>query len=60
MIPQPQKVARLWFPKFTEHTTPIHQDFVHFQGCHENLDVLESRWRLPARTGRTGRPARFS
>lgn len=37
MIPQPQKVARLWFPKFTEHTTPIHQDFVHFQGCHENL-----------------------
>ncbi|MBM82091.1 MAG: phytanoyl-CoA dioxygenase [Planctomycetaceae bacterium] len=37
MMPQPQKVARLWFPKFTEHTTPIHQDFVHFQGTHENL-----------------------
>ncbi len=37
MIPQPQKVARLWFPKFTEHTTPIHQDFVHFQGTHDNL-----------------------
>jgi hypothetical protein len=37
MMPQPQKVARLWFPKYTEHTTPIHQDFVHFQGTHDNL-----------------------
>lgn len=37
MMPQPQKVARLWFPKFTAHTTPIHQDFVHFQGTHDNL-----------------------
>ena len=37
MMPQPQKVARLWFPEFTEHTTPIHQDFVHFQGTHDNL-----------------------
>lgn len=37
MMPQPQKVARLWFPRYTEHTTPIHQDFVHFQGTHDNL-----------------------
>jgi hypothetical protein len=37
MMSQPQKVARLWFPKFTEHTTPIHQDFVHFQGTQDNL-----------------------
>ncbi len=37
MIPQPQKVARLWFPNFTDHTTPTHQDFVHFQGTHDNL-----------------------
>ena len=37
MMPQPQKVARLWFPKFTEHTTPTHQDFVHFQGPEDNL-----------------------
>ena len=37
MIPQPQKVARLWFPKYTAHTTPIHQDFVHFQGAYDNL-----------------------
>lgn len=37
MMPQPQKVARLWFPKFTDHTTPVHQDFVHFQGTYDNL-----------------------
>ena len=32
VLPHPQKIARLWFPKYTDHTTPIHQDFVHFQG----------------------------
>jgi hypothetical protein len=32
IMPHPEKIARLWFPKYTEHTTPIHQDFVHFQG----------------------------
>lgn len=37
VMPQPQKVARLWFPKYTDHTTPIHQDFVHFQGSYDNL-----------------------
>ena len=36
-MPHPQKIARLWFPKFTEHTTPIHQDFVHFQGSFDTL-----------------------
>lgn len=35
VMPHPQKIARLWFPKYTEHTTPIHQDFVHFQGNFE-------------------------
>ena len=25
------------FPKYTDHTTPIHQDFVHFQGSYDNL-----------------------
>ncbi len=35
VLPHPQKVARLWFPKFTRHTTPVHQDFVHFQGNFE-------------------------
>ena len=32
VLPHPQKIARLWFPKYTAHTTPVHQDFVHFQG----------------------------
>ena len=31
-IPLPGKKARIWFPRFTEHTTPLHQDFVHYQG----------------------------
>ena len=32
VFPHPAKIARIWFPQFTEHTTPVHQDFVHFQG----------------------------
>ena len=35
VLPHPQKIARLWFPKYTDHTTPIHQDFVHFQGVYD-------------------------
>ena len=34
-LPHPMKIARLWFPQFTEHTTPVHQDFVHFQGSYD-------------------------
>ena len=37
IIPHPQKIARIWFPKYTEHTTPTHQDFVHFQGSFDNI-----------------------
>ena len=37
VLPHPQKIVRMWFPKYTEHTTPFHQDFVHFQS---NLEVL--------------------
>ncbi len=33
----PQKICRMWFPQFTEHTTPVHQDFVHFQGNYETF-----------------------
>lgn len=36
-MPHPQKIARLWFPQYTEHTTPAHQDFVHFQGNYQTL-----------------------
>jgi hypothetical protein len=35
VMPHPQKIARLWFPQYAEHTTPIHQDFVHFQGTYQ-------------------------
>ena len=37
IMPHPQKVARIWFPKYTEHTTPTHQDYVHFQGSWNTL-----------------------
>ncbi|MCJ8331796.1 MAG: phytanoyl-CoA dioxygenase family protein [Lentisphaeria bacterium] len=33
VLPHPAKITRMWFPKYTKHTTPRHQDFVHFQGC---------------------------
>jgi ectoine hydroxylase-related dioxygenase (phytanoyl-CoA dioxygenase family) len=36
-IPLPGKKARIWFPRFTEHTTPLHQDFVHYQGSVQTL-----------------------
>ncbi len=36
-IPLPGNKARLWFPRFTEHTTPMHQDFVHYQGSVDTL-----------------------
>jgi len=35
VLPHPSKVARLWFPQNTLHTTPAHQDFVHFQGTYD-------------------------
>ena len=35
VLPQPQKICRLWFPRYTQHTTPTHQDFVHFQGSYD-------------------------
>ncbi len=37
IMAHPQKIARIWFPHYTEHTTPTHQDFVHFQGSYANL-----------------------
>ena len=35
VLPHPNKIARLWFPQYVEHTTPVHQDFVHFQGAYD-------------------------
>ena len=39
VLVHPSKVARLWFPQYTDHTTPIHQDFVHFQGSFDTYTV---------------------
>ena len=39
ILPHPSKIARLWFPQYTEHTTPFHQDFVHFQSNFEVISV---------------------
>ena len=30
IMPHPHKIARIWYPQYTDHTTPTHQDFVHF------------------------------
>ena len=38
-MPHPAKIARIWFPQYTEFTTPIHQDFVHFQGSFDTLTL---------------------
>ncbi|MEE2990388.1 MAG: phytanoyl-CoA dioxygenase family protein [Planctomycetota bacterium] len=51
VMPQPQKVARLWFPKYTDHTTPIHQDFVHFQGSFDNLTCWTPVGNCPSELG---------
>lgn len=48
---QPQKVARLWFPNYTAHTTPIHQDFVHFQGTTRNLTAWTPVGECPLELG---------
>ncbi len=37
VFPHPHNIIRLWFPHYTRHTTPFHQDFVHFQS---NLEVI--------------------
>ena len=37
VLVHPSKVARMSFPQSDRHTTPIHQDFVHFQGSYHTL-----------------------
>ena len=37
VFPHPHKIMRIWFPQYTKHTTPFHQDFVHFQS---NLELI--------------------
>ena len=51
VIPIPQKIARIWFPQFTMHTTPVHQDFVHFQGNFETFTVWSPVGACPIELG---------
>ena len=51
VLPHPHKVARLWFPQFTDHTTPAHQDFVHFQGNFETLTCWSPVGECPVELG---------
>ena len=60
VLPHPQKIARLWFPKYTTHTTPIHQDFVHFQGNFQTYTCWAPVGRLPDRVGRLGSSTGFA
>ena len=51
ILPHPQKIARLWFPQYTEHTTPIHQDYVHFQGSFDTWTAWAPVGDCPAELG---------
>lgn len=51
ILPLPQKIARLWFPRYTKHTTPIHQDFVHFQGNFNTLSCWTALGDCPIELG---------
>jgi ectoine hydroxylase-related dioxygenase (phytanoyl-CoA dioxygenase family) len=50
-IPLPGKKARIWFPRFTEHTTPLHQDFVHYQGSVKTLTCWHPVGECPIELG---------
>lgn len=51
VFPHPSKIARIWFPQFTQHTTPIHQDFVHFQGSFETYTCWSPVGECPIELG---------
>ena len=51
VLVHPSKVARLWFPQYTDHTTPIHQDFVHFQGSFDTWTVWTTVGNCPIELG---------
>ena len=51
VLPHPQKIARIWFPQYTDHTTPVHQDFVHFQGNFETYTCWASVGDCPIELG---------
>ncbi len=54
VLPHPCKIARLWFPQYTDHTTPVHQDFVHFQGSYDTYTVWTPVGDCPVELGPLG------
>ena len=54
VLPHPSKIARLWFPQYTEHTTPVHQDFVHFQGSYDTYTCFAPVGDCPIELGPLG------
>ena len=60
VLPHPQKIARLWFPQYTEHTTPMHQDFVHFQGSFNTYTFWAPVGDCPLELGGLGGAARIA
>ena len=58
-LPHPKKIARLWFPQYLEHTTPMHQDFVHFQGSLETLTFWSAIGDCPIELGGLALVPRF-
>ena len=55
IMPHPHQIARIWFPKYTEHTTPTHPGLRPLSRKLRDADQLGADRRLPHRTGRAGR-----
>lgn len=51
VLPHPQKIARLWFPKYTAHTTPMHQDYIFFQGSVQTYTMWSPVGECPLELG---------
>ena len=51
VFPHPQKIARIWFPKYTAHTTPMHQDYIFFQGSVQTYTMWSPVGECPIELG---------
>ena len=51
VLPHPQKICRIWFPKYTAHTTPMHQDYIFFQGSVQTYTMWSPVGECPLELG---------
>ena len=51
VLVHPSKIARMSFPQSDRHTTPVHQDFVHFQGSFQTLTCWTPLSNCPVELG---------